>query len=170
MALAGLLMMSLLLAACGSDEPTATPTLEGPPGASNDLADDGETISVHYTGTLDDGTQFDSSRERDPLTFTLGAGQLIAGFENAVRGMALGASVTVRIPPEDGYGLKRDDAFIEMATDQLPGQMVLGDRVELAPGVSATVVEMNDSTVTFDANHPLAGQALNFDIEIVSIE
>ncbi len=100
----------------------------------------------------------------------MGAGQLIAWFENTVRGMALGASVTIRIPPEDGYGLKCDDAFIEMPADQLPGQMVLGDRVELAPGVSAIVVEMNDSTVTFDANHPLAGQALNFDIEIVSIE
>lgn len=160
----------MLVAACGSDEPTATPTPEGPPGANNGVADDGETISVHYTGTLDDGTEFDSSREGDPLTFTLGAGQLIPGFENAVRGMAVGASVTVRIPTEEAYGLPRDDAFIEIPRSQLPGQMVLGDRVELAPGLNAIVIEMNDSTVTFDANHPLAGEALNFDIEIVSLD
>lgn len=138
-------------------------------------AKDGDTVRVHYTGKLDDGTVFDSSRDREPLEFQLGAGSVIPGFEEVVRGMETGQTRTTRIEPENGYGERRDDMILEVPADQLPEglnpqvgqelQLQLQDGQQLP--VVVTTVE-NDS-VTIDANHPLAGQSLTFDVELVGV-
>ena len=139
-------------------------------------AQDGDTVKVHYVGTLDDGSQFDSSRERlEPLEFTLGAGQMIPGFDQAVLSMALGDVKTVTILAEDAYGPKDADAMMLVERANLPqgvdvqvGMRLQGQR---ANGVSAvfTVVKVASSTVTLDGNHPLAGRDLTFEIELVEI-
>ena len=144
----------LLLAACG-EEP---------------MAADGDTAAVHYTGTLDDGTEFDSSLEREPLSFTLGEGSLIPGFENAVRGMSAGDTVTVRIEPADAYGEHRDDLVLEVPAAAAPEGFSVGNRVQLANGQPAVIIAMTDEIITLDVNHRLAGQALTFDIELISLE
>jgi peptidylprolyl isomerase len=130
---------------------------------------DGDQVAVHYRGTLDDGSEFDSSAGRDPLEFEVGSGQVIAGFDDAVRGLAVGDSVTVRIPPEDAYGPRTDDAIIEVPADQAPEGLQVGDQVQLATGARATVLEVRDDVVVIDVNHPLAGEALTFEIELVAI-
>ena len=144
----------LLLAACG-EEPVAT---------------DGDQVTVHYTGTLDDGTEFDSSREREPLPFTLGQQAVIPGFENAVRGISVGDSITVRIEPAEAYGERRDDLIIEVPAQAAPEGFSVGDRVQLANGLPAVIIAMTDEIITLDANHQLAGQALTFAIELVTLE
>lgn len=168
------------LAACGgaSSETTvpaettttagAAPTTPAPQDEAR-RAGEGDTVSVHYRGTLDDGTEFDSSAGRDPLQFVVGSGQVISGFDDAVRGLAVGESVTVRIPPEEAYGPRSDEAIIEVPADQAPEGLQPGDQVQLATGGRATVLEVRDDAVVIDANHPLAGEALTFEIELVSI-
>ncbi len=133
------------------------------------MAADGDTASVHYTGTLDDGSEFDSSRERESLSFTLGEGSLISGFEDAVRGMAIGDTVTVRIEPVDAYGERSDDLIFEVPTAAAPGGFSVGDRVQLATGQPATIIAMTDKIITLDANPSLAGQALTFAIELMTL-
>lgn len=130
----------------------------------------GDTVSVHYTGTLDDGTQFDSSRGGEPLTFEMGAGQLISGFESAVETLEVGQSTKVRLEPGDAYGEQRSDLLLQVPSGQAPDGLEVGDRVMLGNGAQATVVSIDPDTVTIDANHPLAGQALTFDIELVSVD
>ncbi len=131
----------------------------------------GDTVSVHYVGTLDSGEQFDSSRDRDtPLTFSVGSGQMIVGFDNAVQGMKLGEIKTVRLAPADAYGEKNADALIEVPVAQVPEGTQAGDTLVSGQGQSVTVVEINDGMVVIDANHALAGEFLTFEIEIVSIE
>lgn len=141
------------------------------------MSNDGKKVKVHYVGTLDDGTKFDSSRDRnEPLAFTCMAGQMIKGFDTAVREMEVGQVVDVHIPAADAYGERRDDLVQSVPVAQLPGSETLsvGDRVMLGTPMGqplpATVVERDDVTVTFDMNHELAGQALNFNIELLEVE
>jgi peptidylprolyl isomerase len=135
----------------------------------------GDTVQVHYTGKLEDGTVFDTSRERHPLQFTLGNGQVIAGFENAIAGMNVGESKTAVIPVEQGYGPRRDDMIVTVKRDQLPRDLPakVGQRLELTQTddrvMLVTVTAMTDATLTLDANHPLAGKVLTFDLELVGI-
>ncbi len=133
------------------------------------MAENGDSVAVHYHGTLDDGSIFDSSRQREPLQFVVGSGQLIAGFDNAVRGLSVGESVTVRLEAADAYGESRTDMIVTVPIDQAPPGLVAGDRVELMNGAIANVTAVTDEGVTIDTNHPLAGQALTFEIELVAI-
>ena len=138
-------------------------------------AQNGDTVRVHYTGTLDSGERFDSSEGRQPLEFTLGEGQIIPGFEAAVRGLAPGESCSTRIEAADAYGA-RDDAMVgSLPRDQFPPDLTLSVGLDLqlqdqaGNPVQCKVVELNDEAVTLDANPPPAGQALTFAIELVEI-
>jgi FKBP-type peptidyl-prolyl cis-trans isomerase 2 len=133
-------------------------------------AGDGDVVHVHYRGTLDDGSEFDSSQGREPLEFTLGSGQVIPGFEQAVLGMALGGQTTVRIEPQHAYGDLNPEAMITVPADAAPDGLELGSQVQFSNGAVGTVTEMTDQAVTIDANHPLAGQALTFELELVAIQ
>jgi peptidylprolyl isomerase len=135
----------------------------------------GDTVQVHYTGKLENGTVFDTSRERHPLQFTLGNGQVIAGFENAITGMDIGESKTAVIPVEQGYGPRRDDMIVTIKRDTLPPDLTakVGQRLEITQTddqvMLVTVTGVSESSITIDANHPLAGKVLTFDLELVGI-
>ena len=135
----------------------------------------GDTITVNYTGKLQDGTIFDSSIGRHPLQFTVGKGQLIAGFEKAVLGMAAGDKKTVVIPVAEAYGSRQDSAIVEVARKNLPPDLnaQIGQRLELTQAddstVLVTVTGVSETSLTLDANHPLAGKDLTFEIELLSI-
>ncbi len=134
------------------------------------MAQTGDTVSLHYRGTLDDGSEFDSSAGRDPLTFTVGAGQVIAGFDEAVKGMAVGEKKTFRLEPEEAYGERSEDLIITVPAENAPEGLQPGQQVALG-NAPATVVSIGENgDVVVDANHALAGQALTFDVELVSIE
>lgn len=163
--LAAALAVSLLLAACGDDDTEGTDPVPG-----GGVARDGDTVQVHYTGTLDDGTEFDSSRGGSPLTFVVGSGQVIPGFDEAVRGLAVGESRTVRIEPGDAYGEYDPDLVLEFPASDAPAGLAVGDRVQFNNGAVGTVLELDDETIRIDANHELAGKALTFDIELVAID
>lgn len=138
-------------------------------------AKSGDTVRIHYTGTLDDGTEFDSSAGRDPLEFALGGGQVIPGFDSAVTGMSVGDSKTVTISPDDGYGPRHEQLVQQVPKSTLP------EDIEPAVGLhlqsqtpdgqimNLVVVEVAEELITLDANHPLSGQALTFAIELVEI-
>ena len=132
----------------------------------------GDTIAVDYTGKLDNGDVFDTSEGKTPLTFTVGAGMLIKGFDDAVIGMKKGESKTVTIPPEEGYGPRDDDAVVEIPKEHIPEDIPLTVGVELqlqdpnGHPVPATVAEITDEVVKMDINHFLAGKTLIFDITI----
>ncbi|MDZ7757025.1 peptidylprolyl isomerase [Rhodohalobacter sp.] len=136
---------------------------------------DGDTVKVHYTGTLTDGTVFDTSEEREPLEFTLGQGQLIPGFEKAVVGMNVGDSTEVEIPSDDAYGEAREDLVISVPKDQLPDdvepQVGMQLQVNQQDGqpIPVRITEVGEENLTLDANHPLAGQDLKFEIELVEV-
>ena len=138
-------------------------------------AETGNTVKVHYTGRLDDDTQFDSSAGRDPLEFTLGTGQVIPGFEEAVTGMSIGDSKTVTIPADQAYGPHHADLILVVERSQIPAHInpEVGQQLEIhqQDGRAAAVVitEVTDESVSLDANHPLAGQDLIFDLELVEI-
>ena len=135
----------------------------------------GDTVQVHYTGKLEDCTVFDTSRERHPLQFTLGNGQVIAGFENAITGMNVGESKTAVLPVEQGYGPRRDDMIVTLKRDQLPPDLPakVGQRLEITQTddkvMLVTVAGVTESSITLDSNHPLAGKVLTFDLELVGI-
>ncbi|MEQ8719215.1 MAG: peptidylprolyl isomerase [Acidimicrobiales bacterium] len=133
-----------------------------------DSITNGDTVDVHYTGRLDDGEVFDSSAGRDPLTFEVGGGQVIAGFDEAVRGLGVGESRTVRIEPADAYGERRDELIGRVDAAKAPDGLTTGDAVMVGQQ-QAVVVEVTDSEVVLDANHPLAGKALTFDVEVVAV-
>lgn len=134
----------------------------------------GNTVKIHYTGKMDDGTVFDSSEGSDPLEFTLGQGQVIPGFENGVLGMEVGDSRTLNIPMDQAYGPHQDDGEFEIDRAELPDSIPLevGMRLQSNQGgrtVVVTIVEFDDSKVKMDANHPLAGKDLIFDIQLVEL-
>jgi peptidylprolyl isomerase len=135
----------------------------------------GDQVSVHYTGTLKDGTVFDSSRSREPLEFQLGIGQVIAGFDQAVEGMSIGETRRVVIPPDQAYGEYRDELVFTVDRTDLPGGLdpEVGEQYQMAqPGgqtIVVTVRDANEKQVVFDANPALAGEELTFEIELVTI-
>lgn len=135
----------------------------------------GDTVRIHYTGTLEDGTQFDTSAGRDPLEFSLGEGEVIAGFEEAVDGMAVGESKTIKIEPEQAYGPRREQLVQDVPRKQLPndlqpavGMQLRAQREDGEP-MQFVVTEVTEEAITVDGNHPLAGQPLKFEIELVAI-
>ncbi|MGD2046498.1 MAG: peptidylprolyl isomerase [Gemmatimonadota bacterium] len=138
-------------------------------------AKQGDTVHVHYTGRLDDGTVFDSSDGRDPLQFVLGTGYVISGVEKAVEGMSVGEQVSTKIPPEEAYGHRSEELVLNVAVDQFPNGTPpkVGQRFQMTTGdgqqTMVTVTEVGDEQVEIDANHPLAGQELNFELELVKI-
>ena len=138
-------------------------------------AKSGDTVRIHYTGTLGDGTQFDSSAGREPLEFALGGGQVIPGFDKAVDGMAVGDSKTVTIPPDDAYGQRHEQLVQQVPRSALPEDMEPAVGMHLqsqSPDgqiMNLAVVEVEDESIMLDANHPLSGQALTFSIELVEI-
>lgn len=135
----------------------------------------GDTIKVHYTGKIDDGTVFDTSKDREPLEFTIGEGKLIPGFEDAVLGLSVGDVETVKIPAEEAYGEKREDMKVEIDKKQIPDDInpEIGQRLQIQQkdggSLQVTVTKMTDTTVTLDANHELAGEDLTFEIEVLEV-
>ena len=136
---------------------------------SNLLAEAGDRVYVHYTGTFDDGTVFDSSVGKEPLDFVVGAGQMIKGFDVAVVGMREGESKVVEIPPEDGYGYADPTKIIEVAKNRTPEGVKAGD-ILYAGGQQVTVLEVKNETVVIDANPPVVGKNLTFEITMMKIE
>lgn len=138
-------------------------------------AKSGDTVRVHYTGRLTDGTVFDSSAQREPLQFTLGQGEIIPGFEQAVEGMSPGDSKTEEIPMDKAYGPYREDMVLQVNRQQMPAEISpqVGQQLQIRQPtgqlVPVTITEVDDGQVTLDANHPLAGQTLVFDIQLVEI-
>jgi peptidylprolyl isomerase len=138
-------------------------------------AKSGDTVRIHYTGTLNDGSTFDSSAGRDPLEFTLGSGQVIPGFDSGVTGMSVGEKKTINIPADDAYGQVDPDARQAVPRDQIPADIPLeiGTMLQMqAPTgqiVQVAVVEVSETEVMLDANHPLAGKDLTFELELVEI-
>ena len=139
-------------------------------------AERGDTVAVHYKGTLSDGTVFDSSEGNEPLEFTIGAHEVIDGFETAVTGMNVGDKKTADIPAEDAYGHREDDLVFHVPRSSMQAgiDVEIGDfvRVTLPDGQTAPmqVLEVDDEAVTLDANHPLAGKTLTFELELVEIK
>lgn len=138
-------------------------------------AQPGDKVQVHYTGKTDDEV-FDTSEGRDPLEFTVGEGQVIPGFDEAVEGMEKGDEKTITLPPEDAYGPRQDGLEMEIPKAQLPDDLnpERGDLLEVADGQggrgTVEVVATEGDSITVDRNHPLAGKTLTFDIEVVDIE
>jgi peptidylprolyl isomerase len=135
----------------------------------------GNTVKVHYTGKLDDGTVFDSTASRDPLQFSLGNGNVIPGFEQAVLGMSPGESKTTNIPADRAYGPHRPELVMVVERQQMPEDLSIqvGQPLQIRQNNGQTIPviisQISDSKVTLDANHPLAGQDLTFEIELVEI-
>ena len=135
----------------------------------------GDTVNVHYHGTLSDGTIFDSSNGREPLTFIAGSGQVIKGFDDAVLSMKVGDKKTVHIPAHEAYGERNDDMIMEYPVSDFPADMQPAVGMELQMGDNSgnvfpvVIVEINGDMVFLDANHPLAGKDLIFDLELVTI-
>ncbi|UCH84659.1 MAG: peptidylprolyl isomerase [Candidatus Latescibacterota bacterium] len=137
-------------------------------------AKNGDTVRVHYTGTLEDGTQFDSSMDRDPLEFKLGEGMVIKGFDAAVVGMSEGETKSVTIPVDDAYGPHRDELVLVVDRSEMPPDLepAVGEQLEMRQedqSFVVKVIEVTPDTIRLDANHPLAGKALSFEIELVAI-
>jgi len=135
----------------------------------------GDTVEVHYTGKLDDGTVFDSSEGRAPLVFTIGEKKIITGFEDGVVGRKAGESKSVSIPPDQAYGERQDDLVQEFPRDKLPETITpeVGQRLQMkqpnGQSVAVVVSGLDDDSIKLDANHPLAGKTLHFDIRLQKI-
>jgi peptidylprolyl isomerase len=146
-------------------------------------AKEGDRVKVHYTGKLEDGTVFDSSECAEdecgcghgPMEFTIGAGEVIPGFDAGVKGLSVGEAKTIHIPVDDAYGERIEEMVAVVPRADLPPEMKpeVGQQLEVTQEdgqiFQVTVIDANDETITIDANHPLAGQALNFDIKLVEI-
>ncbi|MBT7306924.1 MAG: peptidylprolyl isomerase [Gammaproteobacteria bacterium] len=138
-------------------------------------AEDGNTVKIHYTGTLEDGSQFDSSEGRDPLEFTIGSGQVVPGFDAACQGMAVGEKKSVTLSPEEAYGEHNPEMVAEVDRAMMPDDLVpeiglpmhaSGPNGEM---LNFVIIEFDDEKITVDGNAPLAGKRLTFDIEMVEI-
>jgi peptidylprolyl isomerase len=137
-------------------------------------AKQGDTVVVHYTGTLSNGKVFDSSTGRDPLEFTLGGGQVIPGFDRAVDGMQVGDEKTVTIPADEAYGTRQSELTVTVERGQFPKNLkpAVGQQLQMSRGGQVfvvTVLEVTDDRVVLDANHPLAGADLTFKLELLEI-
>jgi peptidylprolyl isomerase len=136
----------------------------------------GDQVKVHYTGKLTSGEEFDSSTGREPLAFTVGAGQMIKGFDDAMPGMTLGEKMSISVAPEDAYGPRSEDAIIQFPKEHVPSDMKIEAGMtltltnQMGQPVPVVVVEVQEEILVLDANHFLAGQTLIFDIELVEIE
>lgn len=141
------------------------------------LAQSGDTVQVHYTGTLADGQLFDSSNGREPLSFQLGSGQVIKGFDDGVTGMKIGDKKTINIPCNDAYGPVNEELLINFDRSQIPSDIPLEAGVTLnmhqegnGQVIPVVIKEVAEQHVVLDANHPLAGQDLTFELELVAIQ
>jgi len=140
------------------------------------VAKGGDTVIVHYTGKLEDGTTFDSSRDREPFELTLGSGSTIPGFENGIIGMALGDNKTITIPSEEAYGPKRDELIMTISKNEFPSDIVpsVGQQLQMThPSgnvMNVTITDVMQDSVILDANHPLAGKTLIFEVELMEIK
>lgn len=136
----------------------------------------GDTVKIHYHGKLTDGTTFDSSKGREPLEFELGSGMVIAGFDNGVTGMTVGETKTINIPAAEAYGEANPEMILEYPRNQFPADLVpeIGMQLVMHNGAvqqfNVTIVELKEESVKLDANHPLAGKELIFDLELVEIK
>jgi peptidylprolyl isomerase len=136
----------------------------------------GDSVKVHYHGTLSDGTIFDSSTGREPLEFEVGSGMVIAGFDEGVTGMIIGEKRTVNIIADEAYGPVQEDMIMEFPKTQFPPDMVAEIGLQLSMSNNegqqfpVTIIEVKDEFVVLDANHPLAGRDLTFDLELVDIQ
>jgi FKBP-type peptidyl-prolyl cis-trans isomerase 2 len=135
----------------------------------------GDTVKIHYHGKLADGNTFDSSAGREPLEFEIGSGQVIPGFDDGVTGMAIGEKKTIHIPADEAYGQKQEEMIMEFPRAQFPAEMEpeVGMQLQMNNGAGqnfpVVIVEVKDEVVILDANHPLAGKDLTFDLELVEI-
>jgi len=135
----------------------------------------GDTVKVHYHGRLTDGTTFDSSEGRDPLEFEVGSGMVIKGFDDGLMGMAIGEKKTIEIPVADAYGEKDPQMLMDFPIDRFPPEMKpeIGMRLNMTNGsgqqIPVVIIDVKDDSVILDANHPLAGEDLIFDLELVEI-
>lgn len=140
------------------------------------VAKKGDKIKVHYHGKLTNGNTFDSSEGREPLDFEIGGGMVIAGFDDGVTGMTIGEKKTVHIPADQAYGPKQEEMIMEFPKTQFPADMVpeIGMQLNMSNGSGqnfpVVIVEIKEEVVVLDANHPLAGEDLIFDLELVAIE
>lgn len=138
-------------------------------------AKSGDRVKVHYTGTLEDGKVFDSSVDREPLEFTLGQGEVIPGFEEAIVGMQLDESKKTEISAEKAYGPHNPEMVVTVDRERLPEDLdpKVGQALQMRQGedrtIMVTITDLSESTITLDANHPLAGENLTFDIQLVEI-
>lgn len=134
---------------------------------------EGDTVRIHYTGTLDNGTQFDSSAGQDPIEFTLGNKDVIPGFENGVKGMQVGDQKKIHIPAEEAYGERNDSLVEQVPLQNFPDDLELQVGMQLqaqspnGENFNVIVTALNEEAATIDGNHPLAGEALNFELELV---
>ena len=139
------------------------------------MIENGTKVKIHYTGTLEDGTKFDSSVGRDPLEFEIGAGMVIPGFESGVASMVVGETKSIHIPVEEAYGERRDEMVMEFERAQLPEglepEVGMGLQMQGPQGqpIPVEIIAVTAENITIDANHPLAGQNLNFELELVEV-
>jgi len=135
----------------------------------------GDTAKVHYTGTLEDGRVFDTSNDRDPLEFTVGEGQIIPGFENGLIGMEIGETRNIEVAPDDAYGLRQEELVLEIPVREFPENITpeIGLQLQIkqqdGTPFGVVITDVSEEAVTLDANHPLAGQTLFFEVKLVEI-
>ena len=135
----------------------------------------GDTVKIHYTGKRKDGELFDTSREQQPLEFTVGNGEIMSGLENSIMGMEAGDTKSIEVPPEEAFGTRQEELVVEIMKSNLPDNIepYLGQRLQMRnPNgnvIDVAIIEIKEETITLDANHPLAGHTLFFDLELVEI-
>ena len=138
-------------------------------------AKSGDTVKVHFVGKLEDGTVFDTSSGKDPLQFTIGEGSLIQGFEESIVGMKVGESKNTSVPMENAFGPRVDELVVEINRDKFPedAELTVGEQIQIPQSggedINVTIANISEASVTLDANHPLAGKTLLFDIELLEI-